>query len=621
MGKTAADQFRPVTRLEPCVICGHGDWCRRSASGAAECHRSAEERVNGYARIATTPNGFGVYRLPKAPPPPHPVGGTKRNGKPPRVYPTPDAAAEGYAKYMGGAVGASWEWTREWHRFRLQLADGKSFVEVTKFSDGWICKGPPKPYQLFRIHELPADGTIYVVEGEKCADAMRSIDLFATTSGSASSADSADWAGLAKRDVVIICDSDAAGREYAVDAAIILAKLGCTLRTVDLYPDRDDGSDIADWIEERDSRDSSDICGELAALVAKASQTKPEFDRLLVRTASDYTPKAVEWLWYARIPLGKLTVIAGDPKVGKSFFTVYLAAVVSAAQRWAGPGMADCALGDVIMLSAEDDPEDTIIPRLIAAGANMDRVHIVEGVREAGDKDSGQFRLDTHLRLLERVLDARPNVRLVTIDPISAFMGETDSNNNAEVRALLAPLAKLAAARGIAVVAVSHLNKSAGVGTKAIYRTQASLAFVAAARSVWYVLFDSENKERRLFLPAGMNLAECPGGLAYTIRPAVNGGPCVVWEDGRIDLDADDGIAAEESRKPASGTAKAEAWLRTRLAEGPMLVKDLDAEARAHGFTPQQVRGARERLGVQVTQVREGSKLTGWRVSMPEVSV
>lgn len=175
------------------------------------------------------------------------------------------------------------------------------------------------------------------------------------------------------------------------------------------------------------------------------------------------------------------------------------------------------------------------------------------------------FSLECDLPRLAEVIDENPGTRLVVIDPISAYTGKVDSHNNSDVRGLLAPLAILAGRYHLAIVAVTHLSKSGG--TKAVYRAMGSLAFAAASRAVWAIVKDQNEPQRRLFLPAKLNLAQDPDGLAYRIKEGR-----VHWETDPVRMHADDAFAAEmqaAGTKPR-GTERRDAmeWLRDELAAG-----------------------------------------------------
>src|SRR5262249_30786898 len=159
-------------------------------------------------------------------------------------------------------------------------------------------------------------------------------------------------------------------------------------------------------------------------------------------------------------------------------------AIVTTGGRWP-VDRSLCTPGDVVFLSAEDDPADTLRPRLEAAGANLHRVHVLDrvilGYTGGGHQQNRAFTLQQDLEALSVKLAELGDVAAVIIDPITAYLGEVDSHRNAEVRALLAPLSELAAQHNTAIIGVSHLNKSAG--SEALMRVTGSLAFVAAARA------------------------------------------------------------------------------------------------------------------------------------------
>lgn len=336
---------------------------------------------------------------------------------------------------------------------------------------------------------------------------------------------------------------------------------------------------------------------------------------------SDVTPCPVEWLWPGRIALGKLSLIAGDPGLGKSFVSLFMAATVSRGGYWPDALTSKVSPGGVVLLSAEDDVADTIRPRLDAAGADASCIVAIQAVRRAFNENPEKdctFSLDTDMPALEAAIKSVRNCKLVIIDPVTAYLGETDSHKNAEIRGLLSALAALAAKYRIAIVCVTHLNKSAN--GPAIYRAIGSIAFAAAARSVWAVVKDKENPARRLMLPTKNNLGLDMLGLAYTIQVSGTGGaPKVVWEPDPVDISADDamhvdGDRQEDSRSDAN---QAEAWLRVALKDGPVPSNDVLAQGRANGFTNKMLRKALEAIG---GVAQKGSFSGGWYWTMTPTS-
>jgi hypothetical protein len=355
-------------------------------------------------------------------------------------------------------------------------------------------------------------------------------------------------------------------------------------------------------------------------LIEKAAPEKPKAVAIdgapvIVRLA-DVKPEAVTWLWPGRFALGKLTLIAGDPGLGKSFLTLDMAARVSRGWAWPDGGEA-MDPGGVVLLSAEDGIADTIAPRLIAAGADMARIVALEAVQcvtDNGRESARAFDLSRDLPALEDAIRAVDRCKLVVIDPVTAYLGGVDSHKNAEIRGLLAPLSAIAERHGVAVVAVTHLNKSSA--GPAIYRAMGSLAFAAAARAAWAVTKDRDDPRRRLLLPIKNNIAPDTGGLAYRIMPGgVGGCPVVAWEPDPVDLSADDALAGD---RDAGGerTERDDAadWLRDLLADGPRPTREVEAEAKEAGYSGATLRRAKAAAGVIARKRAFGE---GWEWVLP----
>ncbi len=340
---------------------------------------------------------------------------------------------------------------------------------------------------------------------------------------------------------------------------------------------------------------------------------------VVYRRLSEIESRPIRWLWPGRIARGKVSLIAGHPGLGKSQITASLAAIVSTGGRWP-VDRSPCERGSVVILSAEDDAADTIRPRLEAAGANLDRVYILDAVREIGGKGEGRERIFTlsgdipHLGyLLERLDD----VALVIIDPITAYLGDTDSHKNAEVRALLAPLAKLAERYRVAVVCVSHLNKGGG-SSEALLRITGSLAFAAAARAAFIVARDPDNQARRFFLPGKNNLARDETGLAFTVEPVCLPGGIetsrVSWEAAPVAVTADEVLAPDATAQDRTAVQEAVEWLCGLLADGPLSAKDIQRQAGQAGIAWHTVRRAKDTLGIRPAKTRFDG---GWEWVLP----
>ncbi len=343
-------------------------------------------------------------------------------------------------------------------------------------------------------------------------------------------------------------------------------------------------------------------------------RTKKEPSQALVVRLSDVQPEPISWLWPGRIALGKLTLIAGDPGLGKSLLTATFAANISKGYPWPVDGSVP-PIGDVVLLSAEDDPADTIRPRLDAAAADCSRVHILKAIKdedEEGRPTQRMFSFKRDLKALEELLASLPDCKLLVVDPVSAYLDGADSHNNTDVRGLLAPLAELAARYRIAVILIQHLNKSSG--GNALYRSIGSIAFIAAARAAYIVTKDQENPTRRLLLPAKNNLAKDDSGLAYSVVTAENGAPVVAWEPNLVEITAAEALALPESNDERTETDWAVDFLQDFLASGPKQVSEINKEALRAGVKDKPLRRAKEKLGIKP---RKSAFTGGWEWALP----
>jgi putative DNA primase/helicase len=326
---------------------------------------------------------------------------------------------------------------------------------------------------------------------------------------------------------------------------------------------------------------------------------------LISRCAAEIEPKRIDFLWPGRIARGKHTAIAGEPGDGKSQLSIYVAATISRGGEWpCGEGRAP--VGNVIILNAEDGAEDTVVPRLIAAGADLKRVHIVSAVLQEGGKGRRTFNLQADLALLEKKIGEIGDVALVIIDPISSYMGKTDSHKNSEVRGALEPASEMADRLKVAILSITHFSKSgSGNNSKALHRFIGSIAFVGAPRAAFAVIEDADSEGRILFLHAKNNMAAKLQGLAYRLVQRIVGdtgesivASYVVWDNEAVAASADEALRATESGGDRTAAAEAEEFLQDKLCQGAAPAKDCEEDARALGIAPRTLRRARKKLGV-----------------------
>jgi hypothetical protein len=338
------------------------------------------------------------------------------------------------------------------------------------------------------------------------------------------------------------------------------------------------------------------------AIVDQARKPDPGKEKalpFLYRRLSDIEARPVRWLWPGRIARGKVTILSGHPGLGKSQLTANMAAIVTTGGQWPLDRFR-CEPGNVVFFSAEDDAEDTILPRLEAARADLDRIFILDAVLDDKGAPPRAFNLKGDLPRLGQMLEYIGDVALVVIDPVTAYLGDTDSHKNADIRALLSPLVELASHHGAAVVCVSHLSK--GGSGEALLRVTGSLAFVAAARAAFLIAQDKGDKHRRLFLPIKNNIGNDESGLAFTVQSVtLHGGietSRVSWEDETVAITADEAMAPQEDSEERSAMDDAKQFLTSLLTDGPVSSKQIRADAEGTGLSWRTVQRAQKALGI-----------------------
>ena len=278
--------------------------------------------------------------------------------------------------------------------------------------------------------------------------------------------------------------------------------------------------------------DASEVEGAALKLTQTSAPSVNVGTSAVITPLSKFTKKKITWLWKDRIPSGTLCTIAGDPDEGKSLVTLYLAACVSQGLRFFGDPE-PTPKGKVLILSAEDDPETTLRPRLEAAGADVSKVLLFESVitRTESTTKSRLAQLDADISVIKDAVENDSEIKLIIIDPISSFLGKANMIKETEVREVLQPLVQLSANKKLSVIMVAHFNK--GSHETAMNKVGGAKAIVGQGRAAWVCCREAKPKttpdgsspvedDRRLFLKLKSNLtsASKTSGLVYQIRTA-----------------------------------------------------------------------------------------------------
>jgi putative DNA primase/helicase len=528
---------------------------------------------------------------------------------PPAPLPTPQAAAAPSARRR---IVAEYIYKKEdgTPYLRVQRTDPKGFYQSHWDGNVWAKgkpQGPKIPYRLPDLKKF-ADANIIIVEGEKDVDRLASLDLVATTSSEGAGKWTKDLNQyFAGREIYIIPDRDEPGEMHAHSVASNLHGIAATVKIVRLPF----GKDVSEYL------DGGGTVSELGRLLNDAPDCDPSQPPKKEPTAEKQEPsntttlhlvsaigvqqKRVEWVWQNRLARGKLTLVAGDPGVGKSQISTDIVARLTSARPWPDGGAA--LRGACIMLASEDAANDTICPRLELAGADLHRVHIVQAVNEKATARG----FDLQAKEIGEVI-------LVTIDPITAYLGANiDSHRTADVRGVMARVERFADEHNIAVLAITHPPKAAQ--TKAINNFTGSLAFVASARLA-FVAVEDTTSERSLLLAVKNNLGPKAGGLGYRLAQGFTAAGIlashVVWDTAPVTVSANEALANAGSK--SEPRREAETFLKDYLADGDMEAEAVKEAAEAYGISPKTLRNAREALGVAV---QKAGFAGGWVWRLP----
>ena len=321
--------------------------------------------------------------------------------------------------------------------------------------------------------------------------------------------------------------------------------------------------------------------------------SKPETVKIIRMSDVELTP--VEWLWKPYLPFGKLSVLQGNPGEGKTYFAMHLAAACTNGKLL--PNMERLEPFNVIYQTAEDGLGDTVKPRLIEAGADLDRVLVI---------DDSDVQLTLSDERIEKAI-IENNARLVIIDPIQAYLGaDVDMNRANEVRPIFMRLGQVAQRTGCAILLIGHLNKAAGM--QSLQRGLGSIDIAAAVRSVMFIGKLKHDPTMRILTHEKSSLA--PPGVSLAFSLGDEGG--FRWV-GEYDITADEMLSGIEPQRETK-TQQAKDLICTLLAGGKqVLSEDIDKAALERGIPGRTVRDAKRELGDALkSKIVEGRKKVFW---------
>lgn len=363
-----------------------------------------------------------------------------------------------------------------------------------------------------------------------------------------------------------------------------------------------------------------DIARRIDEAIAAAGQ-RPQADGVILLNAADLKPQPVRWLWRDWLALGKMHIMAGAPGKGKTTLAMQMAATVTAGGRW--PDGSRCEAGSVLIWSGEDDPADTLAPRLIAMGANQTKVHFVHCTRVRGEERP--FDPATDMKHLVDAAHRIGDVRLLIVDPVVSAVA-ADSYKNTEVRRALQPLVDLGNTLDVAVLGISHFGKG-GAGRDPTERVIGSVAFAAVARLVMVVAETTTETgaKCRVLARSKSNIGPDDGGFEFDVEqvelneyPGVQASR-VQWgravEGTARELLADAEDSQGDSVNRGAATNEAVEALRSILSDDTVPGQSVKAQMRAEGHSEKVTRTAREKLHVVVTRSGCGKDMVSyWRL-------
>ncbi|MDA8103910.1 MAG: AAA family ATPase [Nitrospiraceae bacterium] len=475
--------------------------------------------------------------------------------------------------------------------FRQRRPDGKN---------GWIYNLQGVKLVPYNLPGISKAKSVIIVEGEKDVETLRGMGLVGSCNAQGAGKWRQEYSGYFQgKKIAILPDNDEAGRTHAIQVAQHLKGVTSSLKIVSL-PGLPVKGDVSDWIKTGGTKDQLIDAIKNAPEWEQGKEETPGLVRL-----ETVTPEKVEWFWYPYIPLGKITLLDGDPGNGKSLFTTDLIARCTNGGHM--PDGTAGVQGGAVLMALEDGLADTIVPRLEVAGGNKSKAVALQGVPDI----LGNLRFPT-IADVEQIANACKEIKakLVVIDPLMGYLGDANSWKDQDIRRAMAPLVKMAEEQNVAVLVIRHLNKSAA--SQSMYRGGGSIGFIGLARVGLLIAKDPEDENRRILAGIKSNLAPLPASLSYCIED--HGGiPKIVW-GGISNHTADALLSVPTSPEEKTAVDEAKEFLLDILELKAVEANEVIREAKKAAISERTLNRAKKLLGIRSEKSQFGG---GWKWTLP----
>jgi|GEM_PF-450989 len=495
--------------------------------------------------------------------------------------------------------------------FRQRRYD-PTHIKTDKKGYVWQKAEKQVPFRLPQLLKaVDEEKTVFIVEGEKDVLTLEAEGLHATcNAGGAGKWPACLTQYFSGAHVVILPDNDTSGLQHAQTVARNLHNVGRTVRVLEL-PGLPEKGDVSDWLG---ADHSAEELNQLAALCSiwEPATNKPESvmeEEEIGVLVSRVEREKVKWLWEGRLALGKLTILDGDPGLGKSTLYCDIAARITTGRSWPDDHDSEYAspehAGNVVIVTCEDGIADTIRPRLEEAGANLQRCRVVQTVPffdKKGKKGKRIPVLPDDLSAIEKAIK-QSSAKLLIIDPLFAHLaGNINSYRDQDIRRALSPLVEMAERLGIAVLVIRHLTKAPGGSS--LYRGGGSIGIIGQARLALLLGRSPDDTEALVLAPNKSNISKATSSLALRVVSSENDKDVGViqWE-GDSHFNAQDLLSVPKGAKKST-IDEAAGWLCEQLQDGEHhRARDMWAMAEHAGLKKKTVSRAQKKLGVIIEQI------------------